>query len=205
MRQNPRNWGVLTGEVLNIEHSHYNAQNRPWHKVTLRVNRKTEGKYDDLPVLVPGWMITEKKVECGNTIKVEGEVRSYTNHDGGWQKRQIMLYTRSLEVMPNDSEHQNCIKLEGNIYRVLEKRITPGTNRRLIIFSLNVKRDIEPYWHDGIYCIAWGIGADMIEAFGVGKNVKIEGRMNSRNFNKKHPNGTITPELTYEISVVTIE
>lgn len=205
MRQNPKNWGVLTGKVLSIEHSHYNAQHRPWYKVTLRINRKTEGKYDDLPVLVPGWMITEKNVERDNIIKVEGEVRSYTNHHGGWQKRQIMLYTRYLQVMANDSEHQNHVHLDGNIYRVLEKRITPATNRRLIIFSLNVKRDIEPYWHDGIYCIAWGIGADMIESFGVGKNVKIEGRMNSRNFNKKHSDGTITSELTYEISVVTIE
>lgn len=200
MKQNPKNWGVLVGIVMSIAHSHYNAQHRPWYKVVLRVNRKTEGKYDDLPILVPGWMITEKNVECGSIIKVEGEVRSYTNHDGGWQKRQIMLYTRYLQVMPNDSEHQNQVRLEGNIYRVLEKRITPVSNRRLIIFSLNVMRDIEPYWHDGIYCIAWGKGADMIETLGSGANVKIEGRMNARNFNRRH-----IQEVTYEISVVTIE
>ena len=200
MKQNPKNWGVLVGIVMSIEHSHYNAQHRPWYKVTLRVNRKTEGKYDDLPILVPGWLITEKNVECGKIVKVEGEVRSYTNHDGGWQKRQIMLYTRYLQVMPDDSEHQNQVRLEGNIYRVLEKRITPVSNRRLIIFSLNVMRDVEPYWHDGIYCIAWGKGADMIETLGSGANVKIEGRMNARNFNRRH-----IQEVTYEISVVTIE
>lgn len=200
MKRNSKNWSVLVGEVLSIEHSHYNTQHRPWYKVTLRINRKTEGKYDDLPILVPGWMIKEKNVECGNIIKVEGEIRSYTNHNGGWQKRQIMLYTRYLEVMPNDSDHQNQVHLEGEIYKVLEKRNTPATNRRLIIFSLNVKRDIEPYWHDGIYCIAWGKGADMVEELGSGKSIKVEGRMNSRNFNRRG-----SKEVTYEISVVTLE
>ena len=205
MAHNPKNWIVLVGKVVSIKFSHYSAQQKKWYKVIVQVNRKTDGKYDNLPVLVPAWALNEKNVRYGDSVKIEGQVRSYTNHEGGWQKRHIMVYSRNLEVVSNETEHENQVHLEGDVYRVMVKRTTPVSNRRVVDFSVNVERNVEPRWSDCIYCIAWGKEADAVELLTNGCKVEVDGRMQSRNFTKKHPDGSVTSEVVYEISAFTVD
>lgn len=205
MAHNPKNWVVLVGKVVSIKFSHYSVQQKKWYKVIVQVNRKTDGKYDNLPVLVPAWALNEKNVRYGDSVKIEGEVRSYTNHEGGWQKRHIMVYSRNIQVVPNETEHENQVHLEGDVYRVMKKRITPVSNRRVVDFSVNVERNVEPRWSDCIYCIAWGKEADTVELLTNGCNVEVNGRMQARSFTKKHPDGSFTTEVVYEISAFTVD
>ena len=205
MSRNPRNWAVLIGKVVSIKFSHLNDMQKKWYKVIVQVNRKTDGKYDNLPVLVPAWVLNENNIKYGDIVRIEGEVRSYNNRDGGWQKRHIMIYNRELKVMPADSVHENTVHLEGDIYRVWPKRSTPVSNRKLIDFSVNVERNVEPRWSDCIYCIAWGREADAVELLTNGCNVQIDGRLQARTFTKKHPNGDISTETVYEISARTVD
>lgn len=205
MAHNTRNWVVLVGKVVSIKFSHYNTQQKRWYKVIVQVNRKTEGKYDNLPVLVPAWALNENNVKYGDILKIEGEMRSYSNHEGGWQKRQIMVYSQNIRVMPNETEHENQVHLEGDVYRVMKKRTTPMTNRKIVDFSVNVERNVEPRWSDCIYCIAWGKEADTVELLTNGCKVEIDGRVQSRNFTKKHSDGSFTTETVCEISAYTVD
>ena len=58
---------------------------------------------------------------------------------------------------------------------------------------------------DYIPCIAWGRTARFCENMEVGTEVKIIGRVQSRQYEKKYEDGTIENKVAYEVSVGSLE
>lgn len=53
--------------------------------------------------------------------------------------------------------------------------------------------------------IAWGRNARFCGKLSVGENVKVVGRMQSRAYQKKQPDGSFLDKIAYEVSVSQIE
>ena len=58
---------------------------------------------------------------------------------------------------------------------------------------------------DYIPCIAWGRNARFSENIPVGTEVKIIGRVQSRQYEKKYEDGTTEIKIAYEVSVASLE
>ena len=58
---------------------------------------------------------------------------------------------------------------------------------------------------DYIPCIAWGRNARFCQELEVGTEVKVVGRVQSRNYEKKHEDGTVETRVAYEVSVGSLE
>ena len=58
---------------------------------------------------------------------------------------------------------------------------------------------------DYIPCIAWGRTARFCENMEIGTEVKIIGRVQSRQYEKKHEDGTVENKIAYEVSVGSLE
>ena len=58
---------------------------------------------------------------------------------------------------------------------------------------------------DYIPCIAWGRNARFCQNIEVGTQVKIIGRVQSRQYEKKHEDGTVETRIAYEVSVGSLE
>ena len=58
---------------------------------------------------------------------------------------------------------------------------------------------------DYIPCISWGRNARFCGKRSVGENVRVTGRMQSRKYEKKLPDGTAIEKVAYEVSVSQIE
>ena len=58
---------------------------------------------------------------------------------------------------------------------------------------------------DYIPCIAWGRTARFCENMEVGTEVKLVGRVQSRQYEKKHEDGTVENKVAYEVSVGSLE
>ena len=58
---------------------------------------------------------------------------------------------------------------------------------------------------DYIPSIAWGRNARFCENLPTGTEVKIVGRVQSRNYEKKHEDGTIEPRVAYEVSIASLQ
>jgi single-stranded DNA-binding protein len=59
---------------------------------------------------------------------------------------------------------------------------------------------------DYIPCIAWGRNARYAQRLSVGDNIKIVGRMQSRQYQKKYDDGaTVVEKTAYEVSVSKID
>ncbi len=54
---------------------------------------------------------------------------------------------------------------------------------------------------DYIPCIAWGRNARYAQTFNVGEKVQILGRIQSREYNKAHEDGSVEKKIAYEVSV----
>ena len=58
---------------------------------------------------------------------------------------------------------------------------------------------------DYIPCIAWGRNARFCQNIQVGTRVKITGRVQSREYEKKYEDGTVEKRIAYEVSVISLE
>ena len=58
---------------------------------------------------------------------------------------------------------------------------------------------------DYIPSIAWGRNARFSQNLPTGTEVKIIGRVQSRNYEKKHEDGTIENRVAYEVSICSLE
>ena len=58
---------------------------------------------------------------------------------------------------------------------------------------------------DYIPCIAWGRNARFCENMEVGTEVRISGRVQSRNYEKKFEDGTVETRVAYEVSIASLE
>ncbi len=200
------NSAVLVGKVMNIAESHQQF-GVSYYDIVLRVNRTTVGKYDDIVVCAPEWL--KKPIEEGMTISVIGEVRTYRNHGSGWQQKETVVYAKKIVPVFDYTAHKNQIVLQGMVDSVLPIRSTPLTNRMITDFSVRVDR-LSGYAKQGgfdvISCVAWGRYAHLVSAVcEPGKVVKINGRIQTRAFEKKHKDGRIEPSQVTEISAISVE
>lgn len=96
----------------------------------------------------------------------------------------------------------NNVVLDGFICKPPIYRVTPF-KREITDILLAVNRSYNK--SDYIPCICWGRNARFCEKRQVGENVKITGRIQSRTYTKKFPDGTETEMVAYEVSISGLE
>ncbi len=192
---------TLIGQVMQITLSHRNLDT-VYYEILLRVNRLTDNKYDEIPVLAPEWLA--KNIEDNNTVLVHGQIRIYKNKVSTWQRKRVMVLARSIRVLPSGTEHINQVNLIGNINRISPLRYTPLSGRLICDFSICVPRENRNL-EDRAYCIAWANGARFVSLLTPGTKVKIRGRIQARTFFKNHSDNTQTQEVVYEVSCFSVK
>lgn len=197
-----KNFAILIGKVIDCEES-----DLPFREVTLRVNRRNNQMYDDIPVLVAKKFIEEFGI--GDVIRVIGSIRLFRNRTSTWQKNRQMMLASNLWKMNQETNHMNHVEIQGDIYKVLPIQVLPTTKEyiKLTSFSINIPRDsIEKGYHgDIISCVSWNSQALISAIFIKGDKVRIVGRFQTRSFKKQHDDCTTTLEKVYEVSCFKVE
>lgn len=179
------------------------AESHENHGVTyvqfpLRV-RRLSGAEDVLNVVAAKSLLYPGLVEPGALLAVEGEVRSYNNRSGTGSKLVITVYTRSLEA--GTGEHKNELVLAGVLCKSPVVRRTP-LGREICDMMLAVNRKYGRA--DYLPCIAWGGLAAWCGQLDVGDGVKINGRLQSREYTKEE-NGQTNRRTAFEVSIMSLE
>ena len=135
----------------------------------------------------------------GQWVIVEGEVRSYNNRTGQGSKLVITVLARSAR--PDFTEEgENRLILAGALCRRPVPRRTP-LGREICDLLLAVNR---PYGRaDYLPCIAWGSLAAHCGALNVGDRLRLEGRLQSRQYHKLI-DGEQVERTAFEISVMNL-
>ncbi len=195
------NIAVLTGEVtgeLVLSHKTYGET---FYQLELSIDRRS-GYRDVINVMVSDRLLFDKTLNTGNMLHINGQVRTYNTAVNGRNRLNVVVFARELELLEDIEYYQNEINLEGYICKEPVRRTSP-LGREICDIMLAVNRMYNK--SDYIPCIAWGRNASYAAAMEIGAKICIEGRIQSRQYNKKDEDGNVTVHTAYEVSVIKID
>lgn len=192
--KNKNNNAVLAGEVV-TEPTNYDCCEETFCSFNLSVKRAS-GTADILTVNISKILVGNIKV--GDKIRLEGQVRTYNRIIDGKSKLIIVFFAQEVTEYEKDV---NEVELCGYICKTPVFRITPRS-REICDALVAVNR--ERNYSDYIPCIIWGRTARLVSELNTGAQVRLSGRLQSREYEKKTDSG-VEIRTAYEVSVSRIQ
>ena len=193
MTNETRNEVLLEGTILEtpvLSHENHGAR---FYRFPLQVPRLS-GQVDLLPVLLAEPMLP--KVDAGETVRIQGQLRSFNNRSGIGSRLVLTVYAQEIE--PGLEETVNQILLSGALCKPPIFRRTP-LGRSICDLMLAVPRRYGRV--DYLPVIAWGQLAVRAGRLQVGDPLSLEGRVQSRTYRKVTDAGT-EERTAYEVSMM---
>lgn len=158
---------------------------------------------DILPVTISERLLVDFDLKQEKLIRVEGQLRSYNKIIDGNNKLILTIFARDLRYEEEEGiNNPNQIFLDGYICKKPVYRTTPF-GREITDMLVAVNR---PYRKsDYIPCIAWGRNARFSEKLKIGDRVKLWGRIQSREYQKKISDEEVVKKIAYEVSISKME
>jgi len=172
-----------------------------FYNVNLIVPRLSEVS-DELPVTISERLMVGINIEKGAQLLIEGQLRSYNKFIDGSNKLILTVFARNVSLPEEQLKNPNQIYLDGYICKKPVYRTTPF-GREITDMLIAVNR---PYnKSDYIPCIAWGRNARYSEKLQVGDRIRIWGRIQSREYQKKISENEVITRVAYEVSISKME
>jgi single-stranded DNA-binding protein len=154
---------------------------------------------DKISVTVSERLLTDINLTIGQTIFVSGQFRSYNNYSQSGNKLILTVFARDIVTdQITEEKNPNHIFLNGFLCKKPVYRTTPfGREITDILIAVNRAYNKSDY----IPAIAWGRNARFASTLEVGENVKIWGRIQSRDYQKKIDEENVVTKTAYEISI----
>jgi primosomal replication protein N len=195
------NWVYVSGKVdSTIEFSH-ETYGEGFYSFFLSVPRLSEN-IDRLPVTVSERLIGELDLNIGADIVITGQFRSYNKLIDGSNRLVLTVFAREIANQIEEVKNPNQIYLNGFVCKAPIYRTTPF-KREIADLLLAVNRAYSK--SDYIPAIAWGRNARFCRNLRVGNNMKVWGRIQSREYQKRYPDGTVDDKVAYEVSISKLE
>lgn len=194
------NEACIAGEVCGYLTYSHDVHGERFYRFMLRSERLSENA-DVICVTISEKMLTEISIDLGMRLRVCGQFRSYNNYTGCGNKLVLTLFAKEI-IQAEPDEAVNEIYLNGYLCKPVVYRVTPF-GREIADMLLAVNRAYNK--SDYIPCIAWGRNARFVRHMPVGQNVKIWGRMQSRDYQKKISETECVTKTAFEVSVNRLE
>lgn len=194
---------VLIGTAMNSPEFNHTVCNESFYSFKLQIPRLS-CVYDVLNITVSEDLMEKVKIIPNNKYIINGEFRSYNNYSNYGSKLILTVFSRSItEVSENPALiNPNQILLNGYICKMPIYRVTPF-GREIADILLAVNRSYNK--SDYIPCIAWGKNARFASSLNIGDNIKISGRVQSREYQKKLSDESVVNKIAYEVSINKVE
>ena len=197
---------VLAGKVTGTKTFSHEIYGEKFYTFNMSVPRLS-GTDDIIPITISERLLVEQDVEDGKNIAIEGQFRSYNSYENEKNKLVLTVFAKEIQFkeedfVPTKENVSNQVELIGYICKKPIYRKTPfGREISDILLAVNRAYNKSDY----IPCIAWGRNARFCENLEVGTEIKIVGRVQSRQYEKKFEDGTSQTRTAYEVSVGSME
>lgn len=204
---------TLVGKVKSEKRFSHEIYGESFYIFDLEVPRLS-GNADIIPITISERLLTEEDLQIEKRAIVEGQFRSYNSYDT--QKNRLVL-----TVFAKDIKFEEPVELEEE---ELKRELKENVSNEVILIGYICKKPIyreTPFGReisdvllavnraynksDYIPCICWGRNARFCQNVAVGTKVKITGRVQSRQYEKKYEDGTSEVKIAYEVSVGSLE
>ena len=225
------NYLTLVGKVTSEKKFSHEIYGERFYSFDLAVARLS-GAADIIPVTASERLFTDEMMQIGTKLLIKGQFRSYNSYENEKNKLILTVFAKDMEKLEeeaveeqengvNEEENQegensessrkdafkkdyvtNEVVLIGYICKKPVYRQTPfGREIADILLAVNRAYNKSDY----IPSIAWGRNARFCQNLEVGTQVKLVGRVQSRNYEKKLEDGTVISKVAYEVSVGSLE
>ena len=189
--------GKVTSE-LEFSHEMYGEG---FYTFNLDVMRLSDS-VDTLNITVSERLLSDMKLTIGSEVIVEGQLRSYNKFIDGSNKLILTVFARNIEPCVEHSKSPNEIFLDGYICKEPIYRTTPfGREIADVLLAVNRAYNKSDY----IPTIAWGRNSRFCQTLEVGDNIKVWGRLQSREYQKKISENEVVKKIAYEVSISKME
>lgn len=162
---------------------------------------RTSGYPDVIPVTVSERLF-DREDYLGMAVRIKGQMRSYNRVDEDKTRLILSVFAMDIADLPAGSPHENEVILDGYLCKTPVYRRTPS-GREVTDMLVAVNR---PYGKsDYIPCICWGRNARYASQLNVDDRIQITGRIQSRDYWKKMPDGTREKRTAIEVSAAAIK
>ena len=200
---------LLVGKVTSDKRFSHEIYGEKFYIFDMEVPRLSDTT-DIIPVTASERILTNDLLGIGNKLIVKGQFRSYNSYEN--EKNKLILTVFAKDIIPEESLEEeekektkkvsNEVTLLGYICKKPIYRQTPfGREIADILLAVNRAYNKSDY----IPSIACGRNARFSQNLPTGTEVKIVGRVQSRNYEKKHEDGTIENKVAYEVSIASLE
>lgn len=191
----------LEGKVSSeLEFSH-EMYGEGFYTFNLDVMRLSDS-VDTLNITVSERLLSNMKLEVESEVVVEGQLRSYNKFIDGSNKLILTVFARNIEPCVERSKNPNEIFLDGYICKEPIYRTTPfGREIADVLLAVNRAYNKSDY----IPTIAWGRNSRFCQTLNVGDNIKVWGRLQSREYQKKVSENEVVKKIAYEVSISKME
>ena len=186
--------GVMAGKPV---YSH-SSRGQDFFCFPLQVQRLS-GNTDTVNVVLRREQLAALEVTEAEKLCVTGELRTFNNRRGEGAKLIITVFARDLCF--SGEEDSNLVRLTGTLCKEPNLRTTPmGRDICDLMVAVNRRYGRSDY----LPCICWGVRAREASLWPVGTVVRLEGRIQSRNYIKVTEEGPVE-KTAFEVSVTEIE
>lgn len=190
------NVATICGVVTEEPRYSHQMYGEGFYESSLAVPRLSD-QVDVIPFTISERLLTDGAVCVGNTVTLSGQLRSYNKLTDGKSKLLLTLFVR--DIPENDpARNPNSIDIVGYICKAPVYRMTPF-KREICDLLLAVNRAYNK--SDYLPCIAWGRNARFIKEAEIGAKVYVNGRIQSRNYQKQMEDGSVETRVAYEVSI----
>ena len=196
----------MVGKVTSEKKFSHEIYGESFYIFDLEVARLS-GNADIIPITISERLILEKELEIGDRVSIEGQFRSYNSYENEKNRLILTVFAKDIKYLTEEEENpsekvSNEVTLVGYICKKPIYRQTPfGREISDILLAVNRAYNKSDY----IPAIAWGRNARFCQNIEVGTKVKIAGRVQSRNYEKKFEDGTTQTRTAYEVSISSLE
>ncbi|MTI49544.1 single-stranded DNA-binding protein [Sporosalibacterium faouarense] len=198
---------TIVGKVVSEKEFSHEMYGEGFYTFELEVPRLSDHS-DVLPITISERLLVNIDIAEGKHLVIEGQLRSYNRYVDGNNKLLLTVFARDAYAPHNEEELEELLKkpneiyLDGFICKNPIYRTTPF-GREITDLLIAVNR---PYnKSDYIPCIAWGRNARFCEKLKVGDHIKLWGRIQSREYQKKLSDGSVLNRVAYEVSISKLE
>lgn len=188
----------IGGRVVEKPELSHEVYGEKFYHFSVKTDRLSEQE-DILPVIISERVTNIEDISVGDMVQISGQFRSYNMPSETRNKLVLSIFVKELEYTDDEKILSvNNAVLEGYICKNPIYRKTP-LGREIADILVAVNRTYKK--SDYIPCILWGRNAKYCENLEIGTKVSIEGRIQSRNYEKKLEDGQIQKKVAYEVSV----
>ena len=188
----------VTGRVISVpEYSHTSIRGIDIYKFKISLIRPSQ-KIDENVVTAP--IHKTKNLKVGDFVRVTGSL-----HTRNLDSRLLVFIWADQILLTSEDDYLICFPnnypVEGYICKKGDVRETPA-GRKILDFFIAIQYGTYSCY---IPCIAWENTCEHMSKIDIGTKVKVFGRLQSRDYQKKYDFGDVENRIAYEFSVGSFE